>query len=121
MQLTLDITTARAVTSAWAQAPQILLEELETGMGSAVAYLLRETQENTPTAFGTLRRSFIGQVDVLQTLSAVFGTVSSPLPYAVPVELGTRPHYPPLEPLISWVEVKLGLTGEDAEAAALSI
>lgn len=121
MRLGLDISTAVSITSAFARAPAIVLEELETAMGSAVEYLKRETQENTPTAMGTLRQSFIGGVDVIASLDAVFGTVGSPLPYALPVELGTKPHYPPIEPLINWVEVKLGLTGDDAESAARAI
>ncbi|MFN3302794.1 MAG: HK97 gp10 family phage protein [Roseateles sp.] len=121
MQITLDVSTGAALSAAFVRAPQVLLDELEKGMGSAVAYLLRETQEGTPTAMGTLRRSFIGRVDVMQMLDAVFGTVSSPLPYAVPVELGTKPHHPPLEPLITWAEVKLGLQDDEAEAAALAI
>lgn len=121
MQITLDVATAAAVTGAFTRGPQILLEELETGMGSAVAYLLRETQENTPTAMGTLRSSFIPRVDVQQMLDSVFGSVSSSLPYALPVELGSKPHYPPLAPLITWAKVKLGLAGEEAESAALGI
>lgn len=121
MRIGLDVTTAAQLTAAFAKAPEIVLDELETAMGSAVAYLLRETQENTPTASGVLRRSFFGRVDVLASLGAVFGTVGSSLAYALPVELGTKPHYPPLAPLISWVEQKLGITGEEAEARALAI
>ena len=121
MRIGFDVPTAAAISRAYAQAPEIVLDELETAMGSAVAYLLRETQEATPTASGVLRRSFIGGVDVVAALDAVFGTVGSSLPYALPVELGTKPHYPPLEPLIDWVELKLGLTGPEAETAALGI
>lgn len=121
MQIAFDIKAAVAITSAFAQAPEIVLDELETAMGSAVAYLQRETQENTPTAMGSLRQSFIGGVQVMALLDSVFGTVSSPLPYALPVEMGTKPHHPPLEPLINWVEVKLGLYGDEAESAARSI
>lgn len=121
MRLGLEISTAVAITTAFARAPVIVLDELETAMGSAVAYLVRETQENTPTAMGTLRQSFIGGVDVLASLDAVFGTSGSPLPYALPVELGTKPHYPPLEPLINWVEVKLDLVADEAESAARAI
>lgn len=121
MQLSLDMTTAVAITAAWHAAPEIVLDELETAMGNAVLYLQRETQERTPTAMGTLRQSFIAGVDVVALLDSVFGTVGSPLPYAMPVEMGTKPHYPPLEPLITWAEVKLGLEGDEAESAALGI
>lgn len=102
--LNLTVETAEQVTRAFAQAPGIVLDELATAMGSAMQYLDRETRERTPTDMGTLRSAFITDVQVLESLQAVFGTLSNPLPYALPVELGTRPHYPPLEPLIGWVQ-----------------
>ncbi len=43
----------------------------------------------------------------------VLGLVYTDKPYAVYVELGTKPHYPPIQPLIDWVEQKLGLHEED--------
>jgi len=33
-------------------------------------------------------------------------------PYAAFVEVGTRPHWMPIAPLLQWVEVKLGVTDE---------
>jgi hypothetical protein len=42
-------------------------------------------------------------------------------PYALPVELGTKPHFPPLQPLLDWAQHKLGLHGEEAEEAARAI
>lgn len=121
MQVRLDIVTADAITRAWHVAPQIVLDELETAMGQALVYLQRETAERTPTAMGTLRQAYQVNVESSALLDAVFGTLSNPLPYALPVELGTKPHYPPLAPLLNWVEVKLGLQGDEAESAALGI
>lgn len=121
MELRIDVPSAQAISAAYLQAPAMVLDELTTAMELAVSYLQRETQDRTPTAAGILRDSFVTQVGTLAQLGAVFGRVSSPLTYAVPVELGTRPHYPPLEPLINWVEQKLDLYGDEAEAAARGI
>ena len=30
----------------------------------------------------------------------------------MPVELGTKPHFPPIEPLIDWVKARLGISTE---------
>ena len=43
----------------------------------------------------------------------VIGMVGSPLPYAEYVELGTKPHFPPIAPIEDWVQAKLNITDED--------
>lgn len=121
MQLSIDVGSAETITRAFLESPAIVMDELETAMGSALLYLDREARERTPTAAGTLRQAWITDVRAIASLEAVFGTLSNPLPYALPVELGTKPHYPPIEPLINWVEQKLGLYGDEAEAAARGI
>lgn len=121
MEIRISVPEAERITGAYARAPAMVLDELETTMGSVVEYLRRETAEGTPTAAGTLRSAWITSVDVIAQLDAVFGRITNPLPYALPVELGTRPHFPPIEPLINWVEQKLGLYGEEAEGAARGI
>lgn len=113
--LRIEVEQAVEVTRAFAQAPEIVMDELETAMGSALAYLQRETQENTPTDLGTLRQAFVTDVQSLGLLDAVFGTLSNPLPYALPVELGTKPHFPPLQPLAEWAmrHIEYFITAED--------
>lgn len=88
-------------------------------MISSLLYLEGQTAERTPVNMGTLRRSYTSEVS--QFIDAVFGKMSSPLTYALPVEMGTKPHFPPMEPLINWVESKLGLYGDEAERAARGI
>lgn len=34
-------------------------------------------------------------------------------PYAVAVEVGSRPHWMPIEPLVKWVQVKLGISDQN--------
>lgn len=51
----------------------------------------------------------------------VWGMVATPAIYGEPVELGTRPHFPPVAPLQHWVERKLGLSGKEAKSVAFLI
>lgn len=119
MQLTIDLHTAEAITRAFVAAPQIVLQELEAATGSAVAYLKREAADLTPAAAGSLRQAWIEGVSVEG--DAVIGTLTNPMSYALAVELGSRPHFPPVDAIQNWVELKLGLAGDEAEAAALAI
>jgi len=49
------------------------------------------------------------------------GVISTPAIYGEAVELGTKPHFPPVAPIQYWVEKKLGLSGEDAKSTAFLI
>lgn len=119
MQVSIGLDAAMAISRAWATHPQLVTDELETAMLSSLLYLEGQTAERTPANLGTLRRSYTSSVSTF--VDAVFGTMSSPVSYAMPIEMGTRPHFPPLAPLINWVEAKLGLVGEEAEGAARGI
>lgn len=51
----------------------------------------------------------------------VVGLVSSSLNYIVPLELGTKPHFPPLQPLVDWVNEVLGIDGAEGKSVAFRI
>ena len=51
-------------------------------------------------------------------MKGVWGT---PAKYAESVEFGTRPHWPPQDPILYWVQHKLGITGPEAVAVAFLI
>lgn len=119
MNLGIDIQSAETISRAFVAFPAMVVREMETAMLSSMAYLDRETRERTPAASGLLRQAWISDVQVLY--DTVFGTLKNPLPYAIPVELGTKPHYPPEDAIQNWVEVKLHLYGAEAEEAARSI
>lgn len=120
--------------------PERLTRALQGAVLESTMWLTREVKERTPTATGTLRNSLVWSSP--ETVGgvvrgAVFSDrsragrapppggvplgVGSPLLYAAPVEFGTRPHHPPIQPLIDWVELKLGLRGREAESAARRI
>jgi hypothetical protein len=74
--------------------------ERERGVERAVKRAARAgrriVRENVPVAFGELRES----VHVEGTRIVVDA------PHAAPVETGSRPHMPPLEPLLKWVKLR---------------
>jgi hypothetical protein len=117
----MDIQGAAELAALWQQAPDIVRAELLAATTEADGLLEREIQERTPTGIGgALRTSIKGQETVLA--DSVIGVVGTPLSYAVPVELGTRPHFPwPIEPLKDWVRHKLDVPPEEVDEVAFLI
>lgn len=103
----------------YAHAPEIVSDELMTLAVEVVQEMEAATKEATPTSHGTLRASITGDVVSLGSGIGVEAVVGSSLNYAPWVELGTKPHMPPLDPLVDWVKAKgldLGLVGTSAKA-----
>lgn len=107
------------VAGMFGQAPDIVLDELRKAMVESDLFLAREVAERTPTAHGLLRSSIFSEERV--TADGVIGVVASPLEHATYVELGTRPHFPPLEPIIDWVKTKGIAPADQAESVAYLI
>lgn len=107
--------------AAFAKAPDIFLEELATAVLQGQMLAEREVKERTPTSgAGTLRDS-IGALPIELSGATVRGEVGTSLSYAEGIELGTRPHMPPAEPLMDWVRRKLGVPPEKVEDVAQAI
>jgi len=70
-------------------------------------------------ASGVLSSSITHIEEVSET--GVIGMVFSPQNYVEAVEIGTRPHWPPIEPLVDWVKVKFGLPEKDARSMAHAV
>lgn len=101
--------------------PEIVLDEIARGLAEASMLAEREVKERTPTSgAGTLRDS-IGALPVTISGTRVTAGVGTSLSYAAPVEEGSKPHWAPIEPLLDWVERKLGKAGEEAEGIARAI
>jgi hypothetical protein len=73
-----------------------LLRAVRRAAHEAIGILKR----HVPVAFGELRES----VDAKNTEKGA--TVVVDAPHAAAVEVGSRPHTPPLEPLIAWVRLR---------------
>lgn len=120
MDVQIDIQGWAELDAAWQKAPEIVREELTAAMWQAEMLLERETKELTPVGVGGaggLRGSIHAQEPEVLA-GSVIGVTGTALNYAVPVELGTKPHWAPIQPLIDWVQHRLGITGEEAESVA---
>lgn len=86
---------------------------IRPAMSEAVLLLERETKSGFPIgATGLGRNSIEGTTRmVLGQPIEVIGRVTSALPYVRFVELGTRPHWPPIRPLKLWAKRVLGDEG----------
>jgi len=122
VQISLDTSLMREYAKYLKQAPQIVLEEMATSLMEAMFLLEREIKELIPVgAHGLLRGSVTHKIVALARGQSVSGKVFSPLSYAVPVELGTKPHFPPLAPLRDWAEKKLGVSKSQSRSVAFAI
>ncbi|MBF0165188.1 MAG: HK97 gp10 family phage protein [Magnetococcales bacterium] len=133
---TLETDRLAWLTSRLADAPEVVIREVRLAVLEAEMLLVREAADRTPTATGLLRASIAPAMPEVLEGGTVAGAVvtdkehrggivigvGAPLSYAVPVELGTRPHLPPLQPLIDWVQLKLGIRNpEEQEQVARKI
>lgn len=80
-----------------------ILEDLAKAATEASLLAEREAKEAVPYSRGTLRDS-LAAVPVTIGATTVEAGVGTSLPYAAAVELGTKPHMPPLEPILDWVK-----------------
>jgi hypothetical protein len=99
------------------------LERMLPPAHEATFLMEREVTENTPVGAGGaagLRGSYHSRV-ITRGVSAIEGRTASALAYATPVELGTKPHFPPIQPLEDWVTAKLGISGDEARSVAFAV
>jgi hypothetical protein len=90
-------------------ADRIIQQEFTLAMDQSVLSVAGQAKKNAPVGVsGELRASINSTVKPIAGYN-VEGIIGSPLPYAVFVEMGTAPHYPPLAPLALWVQRKLGI------------
>ena len=99
--------------AAFAKNPAVVREEMLRAVTEADLLTTREAIDRMPVGAGGASGLKGSVFHVEQaTESGALGVVSSPLAYALPVEVGTRPHMPPVEPLVDWVKVKFGISEE---------
>ena len=109
------------VDAALAAAPDVVIEEMVPAVIESQLLIEREVRERTPTSGAATLRDSIGALPVSISETEVSGVVGTSLAYALPVELGARPHRPPVEPLVDWVRRKLGKGGKEGRAIAFAI
>ncbi len=76
--------------------------EFKEGMQEAVLLVLRDAREAAPVDTGRLKNSITGEVTINPLTGDVKGIVGSNVVYAPYMELGTKPHWPPVSALQTW-------------------
>lgn len=107
MQFAVEVRTSQV----FKRASPIASEELHAAMAEGVNELRNEIVPRVPVNQGILRQGVQAQISPMTDVEMV-GRVFDPVAYAVPVEAGTTPHFPPPGPLQLWVRRKLGITDE---------
>ncbi len=125
MSVNIDVTLhgAAELSDLWRRAPEICRQELTAAMLEAELLMQREVKELTPVGVGG-GGGLRGSVTALSPQAigdSVIGVVGSPLNYAEPVEVGTRPHWAPIEPLEDWVRHKLDVSEDEVPGVARAI
>lgn len=106
--LRFDLQGLDVIQRAYAQAPAMVDEEVKRFLDATTSHLVAEVVDRTPTTFGDLRRSIHGSI--LPAPLGWVGIVGTPLDYAPPVELGSKPHFvgaKGIEALTEWVKAKI--------------
>jgi hypothetical protein len=114
IEYSIDYSELKRIEDAYARAPQIVQEALAAAITEADLFVWRQLVDSDAMtkakASGLLRQSLFHEEKI--DGANVTGLVATAIDYAVPVELGTRPHFPPVEPLIDWVKTKFHVKGE---------
>lgn len=108
-----------ALQQGFARAPEYTRSELLAAMTEGTQLLEREVKDDMPAVSGLTRASVFS--DAFSTPAGVLGVVGSASVAAAAVELGTKPHMPPVAPLEAWVHEKLGIAGPQARGVAFAI
>lgn len=104
----------------FAAAPKETLRLLLAAMKQATMLVEREVKERMPRGATGLTAASISS-DAYSTPAGVLGVVGSSQASAVFVELGTKPHMPPVAALVPWVQAVLGVNAKDAPGVAFLI
>lgn len=80
-------------------------------MVASTAAVKRTAKEEVPIYQGELRRGIFDKVTSSIAKSVQGLVYVANVKYGLWVEMGTRPHFPPVEPLEKWARIKLGKPG----------
>ena len=115
-RLYISIGALDALRRGFDQAPEVTRRELLTAMTQGTLLVEREVKDGMPRVTGMTAASVAS--DAFTTPVGVIGTVGSSQPSASFLELGTKPHMPPVEALVPWVKAVLGVEPKRARSVA---
>ena len=123
IEIYIDLTEVKELAKKYGRAPEILQRETLRTMHEVVGLTERAVVFSTPVgATGELRGSIEGLVT--ETREGIEGRVAVTGPamaYVDPVEFGSRPHWPPVDPIRFWVLRKLGVPVDEVPSVAFLV
>lgn len=96
---------------------QALRAATKEAMNPALQHLERELKAATPVASGKMQDS----IHAVFWPSGQGGKVVNEMWQGIPIDAGSQAGFHPVEPMRQWVEVKLGITGDEAKRVAYAI
>lgn len=96
----------------WVKAPKMVMAELSLTLASASAMLENKIVTQLPRGATSHLAQSVTTIGPITTHATAETMTGSSLIYAAPVELGTKPHFPPIAPLEDWVQAVLGIEDE---------
>ena len=124
MELTIDASQFLQLADVFGRAPDLTRRELLRAVTEADILVQGELQQHLPEgAGGRHGAGLVGGVHHEESVltDGVLGMVSQSQPYGVYVEAGTKPHKPPIQPLMDWIEAVIGLRDKEAKGMAFAI
>ena len=97
---------------------KVIDEEFRQALNAGVLHLKGQIQPATPVGVTSHLRQGV-QTSITGAATSLVGRVFDPVAYAMAVEGGSRPHFPPVAPLQLWVRRKLGI-GNEKEARSVA-
>jgi hypothetical protein len=104
-----------------AQYPEASRDAAVAKITEALLFLESRVKPATPYGAGPIHLRDTIFFKLNTTGEPVSGLLGTPAIYGESVELGTKPHFPPIDPIQHWVEKKFGYEGKDARAVAYLI
>lgn len=92
-------------------------DEFLDAMRTSTLWVQADAKRLAPVDTGRLRASITPEIRNTGLFGTIMGVVGSVLEYAAAVELGSKPHFPPLEALETWAKRH----GVSAYSVALAI
>ena len=108
MNLSMSLGSMDAIMRGLLDAPEFTQKVLKVTMTEAVKLVQAEVLDSIPLVTGISAKSITS--DIISSPAGVLGVVASSQASVVALELGTRPHMPPVAALEPWVKAVLGIS-----------
>jgi hypothetical protein len=120
--------TISGVKEAAGQIREAIRRGVRNGIEKLLTHGQRLVQTNVTTAYGEKPPAVAFGILANSVVAEMSGELAGDLfvappadVYGMPVETGTRPHWPPREPILRWVKHKFGVDGKEAESIAFLV